>query len=369
MAPESTALEGTERVLVVRLGAVGDVIRTLPATHLLKSSFPRLHLAWIVEDLSSDLLEGNPEIDEVIRFPRRALKSDRAHPRRLAARLAALRSDLASRRFDLAIDFQGSFKSGVITLLSGARRRIGLGPGHARELSFLCTSEWVRPRSRWLNRVERNLLLAEAIGAAGDAIEVMIPENPEEAGRAREILREASPDGDPVVVLAPGTSSLQSHKRWPAAHFSLLAGLLRKSPGVRSLVAWGPGEESLAQAVVSASNGAARALPPVGLRLLASILRRSSLFVGADTGPMHLAWGVGCPVVAIFGTTDPRLNAPLGKAHAVLRGIGSPAAIEPEKVADSAGRILEREPFPRLLAARSILSRREIFPRSSGEAS
>jgi heptosyltransferase I len=367
MSPNPMPLLGTERVLVIRLGAVGDVIRALPATHLLKSTFPRLHLAWIVEDLSHDLLEKNPEIDEVIRFPRGELQSNLIRPRRLAARLAGLRADLAARRFDLAIDFQGSFKSGLVTRLSGAPRRIGFGPGHARELSFLCTNEWVRPGSRWLNRVERNLLLAEAVGAAGDEIRVVLPESPDEAGRAQQILRETSPGGDPVVVLAPGTSVRQRHKRWSYGNFSRLAGLLRRSLGAVPVVAWGPGEESLAQTVVSESSGAARALPAVGLRLLASILRRSALFVGADTGPMHLAWSVGCPVVAIFCTTDPRLNAPLGEAHIVLRGSGAAAAIQPEQVAESAGRILKREPFPRP-SAMPPLSRRMLFPRSSGSA-
>src|SRR5260221_14600407 len=137
MSPHPMPLEGTERVLVIRRGAVGDVVRALPATHLLKSTFPRLRLAWIVEDLSRDLLEKNPEIDEVIRFPRGELQGDLIHPWRLAASLAALRADLAARRFDLAIDFQGSFKSGLVTRLSGSRQRIVFMTGHSPAFSIL----------------------------------------------------------------------------------------------------------------------------------------------------------------------------------------------------------------------------------------
>jgi ADP-heptose:LPS heptosyltransferase len=85
------------------------------------------------------------------------------------------------------------------------------------------------------------------------------------------------------------------------------------------VVVWGPGEEELARSVIAISEGGAILAPATSLRLLAAMLRRASLFVGADTGPMHLAWAVGCPVVALFGPTDPRLNAPLGNGHRVLR--------------------------------------------------
>jgi ADP-heptose:LPS heptosyltransferase len=223
------------------------------------------------------------------------------------------------------------------------------------------TNEWVRPHGRRVNRVERNLLLAEAVGARGDAIDVILPERPGEGRAAEEMLLGLNPKGAPVVVLSPGTSLRQWSKRWPAEHFARLAALLAPSLGVVPLVAWGPGEEALARAVVSGSGGRAVAAPPTSLRLLAAILRRSALFVGADTGPMHLAWGVGCPVLALFGPTDPRLNAPLGSAHVVLRPGCSTSDITPEQALEAARRILGRTAAtgaPRLL--RSVL-----FPRAA----
>jgi lipopolysaccharide heptosyltransferase I len=333
-------LEDHDRVLLIRLGAVGDVLRTLPALHLIRTTFPSVHLAWIVEDLSRELLLDHPDIDEVLRFPRRELRAAAAHPVRAASVLAALARDLRARRFDVALDFQGSLKSGLLARLSGAPRRVGLSAGHARELSWLFTNDRVRPPARSLNRVERNLLIAEAVGARGDTIEMNLPERPEDGHAAVEALRALNPRGLPLVVLSPGTSRLQAHKRWPAEHYARLALRLASDDGVVVLVVWGPGEEEQARTIAAGSAGRAVVAPPTSLRLLAAILRRAVLFVGADTGPMHLAWSVGCTVLALFGPTDPRLNAPLGGRHVVLRSGNSTADITPDEALQAARRIL-----------------------------
>jgi ADP-heptose:LPS heptosyltransferase len=136
-------------------------------------------------------------------------------------------------------------------------------------------------------------------------------------------------------------SRRQAWKAWPAWHYSRLAGLLQRSSGVRPVVVWGPGEEDLARSIVQAAGHALVLAPPVGLRLLAALLRRATLFVGADTGPMHLAWVTGCRVVALFGPTDPRLNAPRGDGHQVLRSSdGSMASLRPETVHEAVIRAL-----------------------------
>jgi lipopolysaccharide heptosyltransferase I len=365
MSRRDHRLDERDRVLLIRLGAVGDVLRTLPALHLIRKTFPAVHLAWIVEDLSRELLDGHPEIDEVIRFPRREIRETARRPRALMARLIVLRRELRARRFTAAVDFQGSLKSGVLGLLSGAPRRIGFAPGHCREFSFLLTNEWVRPHGRRLNRVEKNCLLAEALGAAGDEIEVVLPERPEEGRQAESMVRSLNPGRAPLAVLSPGTSRRQAAKRWPPEYFGRLASLLAGSSGALPLVVFGPGEETLAREAVSASGGRAVLAPPTSLRLLAAVLRRSALFVGADTGPMHLAWAVGCPVVALFGPTDPALNAPLGPMHAVLREGRSTARINPDQAYEAARRLLP----PRSLAHASgapRLSRAALFAGASG---
>jgi lipopolysaccharide heptosyltransferase I len=368
MIDSAAPLSRADRLLLIRLGAVGDVLRTLPALHLIRRTFPSLHVAWLVEDLSRELLEGHPEIDEVIRFPRRELRAAAARPARIVALFRDVVRDLRARRFTVAADFQGSLKSGLLARLSGASRRIGLAPGHARELSFLFTNAWVRPASTTMNRVARNLLLAEALGAGGDEVEIVLPERPEEGREAEAILRELAPGPRPAIVLSPGTSRRQRRKRWPADHYARLAALLREGGEAACLVAWGPGEDETARRIVSASGGAARMLPATGLRLLAALLRRAALFVGADTGPMHLAWGVGCPVVALFGPTDPRLNGPLGQDHVVLRRGGHTASIAPEEVLAAARRVLDRPGRPAAPGAATRLSRAALFAPAAGPA-
>jgi lipopolysaccharide heptosyltransferase I len=336
-----------DRLLLIRLGAVGDVLRTLPALHLIRRTFPSIHLTWIVEELSRELLLDHPEIDQVITFPRRELRRTGLHPTHLPAILRRLARDLRREQFSVAVDLQGSFKSALVAILSAAPRRIGFAPGHCREMSFLLTNEWVRLPSPWLNRVERNLRLVEALGARGDEINLVLPEKPEEGREADAILADLAPGGEAVVLLSPGTSYRQRHKKWPPGHYARLAWLLKRSLGVVPVIAWGPGEQDLAGAIVDAARGSALLAPRVGLRLLAALLRRSALFIGADTGPMHIAWGVGCPVVALFGPTDPRLNAPLGRSHVVLREGPAMALIAPEVVLEVAERITRRtDPRP-----------------------
>src|SRR5439155_3198865 len=132
MSHRTRRLEDRDRVLLIRLGAVGDVLRTLPALHLLRATYPSVSVTWLVEDLSRDLLLDHPEIDEVLRFPRRELRHAAARPRLLASLLAGVTRDLRRRRFDVALDFQGSFKSGLLAFLSVAPRCVGLPPGLCR---------------------------------------------------------------------------------------------------------------------------------------------------------------------------------------------------------------------------------------------
>jgi len=344
-APRS--LSASDRLLIVRLGAVGDVLRAVPAVHAIRRAFPGIHLGWIVEDLSSPLLEGHPDIDRVLRFPRRELSAIE-RPWSASGHLLRLRDEIRSQRFTVVLDLQASFKSGLLAFLSGAGRRVGFSPVHCREMSFLFTNEWVRLSTRWLNRVERNLELAKAVGASAGDPQLPLPERPEEGEQAAALLGRLLPSGAPAVLMSPGSSRRQAYKKWPAEHYARFAALLTRAHGVRPIVVWGPGEEGLARSVVAASQGDALLAPPTGLRLLAALLRRSALFVGGDTGPMHLAWAVGCPVVALFGPTDPRLNAPLGQGHVVLRA--------------ARGRLDDLEPADVLAAAESALAARRATP-------
>lgn len=332
------------RVLVVRLGAVGDVIRALPALHRLRRTFPQAHLAWVVEDLAAPLLEGHPDLDEVIRLSRKDLRAAGRSPAQLWHTLSGVGGRLRAGRYDAAIDLQASLKSGLVTLLSGAPRRVGFAPGHCREMSFLFTNEWAGLSSPWLNRVDRNLEMAAQLGAGNGPVSAAFGETASEGLVADGILASLGLARGEAVILCPGASRRQSYKRWPATSWGRLAALLAGA-GRRPVVVWGPGEEGLAEEIERRSRDAVRRAPPTSLPVLAALLRRSALFIGADTGPMHLAWAVGCRVVALFGPTDPRLNAPYGTGHEVLLAPeGELQRLAPETVSAAALRALERTP-------------------------
>ena len=335
-------LRPADRILVVRLGAVGDVIRALPALHRLRRTFPQAHLAWVVEDLAAPLLEGHADLDEVVRLSRRDLRDASRSPARLLGALARVGERLRAGRYDAAIDLQASLKSGLVTLLSGAPRRIGFAPGHCREMSFIFTNEWAGLSSPWLNRVDRNLEMAAHLGAGDGEVAAALAETAAEGSAADGILASLGLARGDAVILCPGASRRQAFKRWPAPAWGRLGALLAAA-GRHPVVVWGPGEEGLAEEIQQRSRDAVRRAPPTSLPVLAALLRRSALFIGADTGPMHLSWAVGCKVVALFGPTDPRLNAPYGSGHEVVAAPeGELQRLSPETVAAAALRALER---------------------------
>jgi lipopolysaccharide heptosyltransferase I len=343
------SLRPADRVLIVRLGAVGDVLRSLPALRQLRAAFPAAHLAWIVEDLCAPLLEGHPDLDQVFMLARSELRRAAASPREMTRLLGRLREQFRTARYDVAVDLQSSFKSGMLTGLTGAARRVGYAPGFCREASFLFTTEWLPLSSPWLNRVEKHLEMASALGSRRlDPAPPPLPERAGDGEAAAAILAGALPQSEPSIVISPGVSRRQSFKMWPAGNYVRLVTLIRRTMSLRPLIVWGPGEEDLAGSIVRGAGGDALLAPRTSLRVLAALLRRSSAFVGADTGTMHLAWIVGCPVVALFGPTDPRLNAPWADGHVVLRA--------------ASARMEDLSPESALEALRGLLARRAHLP-------
>ncbi len=319
MSPTSqpTATEAPERILVVRLGAVGDVVRTLPAVGLLRQTWPQASIAWAVEEGAAPLLAGHPDIDRLLLLERRAITR--------AMRSASLRSFSLLRSFvssmkdfspQLSLDFQSSFKSGVVAWLSGAKRRVGFDRSCDREHSHLFANCQLRLRNPRVHRVLRAAELARAAGAADGDLVAKLALRKEELHEGRRHLRQLSPERTPVL-LAPFSSKRQAWKRYPLDRWGAIAlGLAKRGYGV--VVLGGPGEREEAQALCAEGGAHVRECCDLDLRQLGALISAAPLLVGGDTGPMHLAWAGGARVVAIYGPTDPVLNAPFGEGHALL---------------------------------------------------
>jgi heptosyltransferase-1 len=294
------------RALVVRLSSIGDVVHTLPALAALRRQ--GWEAGWIVEPPALPLLAESPFLDQVVTAPRaRAFSGGGA--------LAALRA-LRERRYDVALDFQGLWKSAGWARLSGAPRVVGYGRDGRREPpSALLVNERVSPPPGRRHVIDENLALLTPLGI--DAVglrEFPLPLSAEAVARVDDETRDLG--GGPFVLLNPGGG--WPSKLWPPERFGALArGLAAR--GLASLVTWGPGEEGLAERVASSSAGAARRCFPTTLLDYVELARRARLVIAADTGPLHLACAVGTPVVALFGPTDPARNGPFAPGDVVVR--------------------------------------------------
>jgi ADP-heptose:LPS heptosyltransferase len=292
------------RALLVRTSSIGDVVHTLPALAALHRH--GWEAGWLVEPPSRVLLEENPLLAQVVAAPsRRAFSWSRA--------LAAVR-ELRSHHYDAALDFQGLWKSAAWARLSGARRVVGWEKRARREpSSALLVGESVA-RTGGGHVIDKNLALLRPLGIEAVGLrEFPLPLSAEAVARVDAGLRGAAEE---LVVLNPGGG--WSSKLWPAERFGALAARLRAA-GLRPLVSFGPGEESLADRVVAASSGAAERSFPTTLLDYVELARRARLVVAADTGPLHLACAVGTPVVALFGPTDPARNGPFDPDDVVVR--------------------------------------------------
>lgn len=297
---------GSPRVLIVRLSAIGDCIQTLPLACAVRDKWPEAKITWVVEKVSAPLVEACEAVDRVIVVPKRFATSWRL--------LSRLRRALAGERFDFALDPQGLTKSGLVSWLSPARRRIGFARPASRELNPWLQTELVPNVAR--QRVERYLELLQPLGIEPSPVRFGIVLPAAAMAAAGEFVEQAELCAG-YAVLNPGAG--WDSKRWPTERFSGVARRLALR-GLPSVVVWAGERERLwAEEIVDGSNGAARLAPQTSLLELAALLQRARLFVGSDTGPMHLAAAMGTQCVALFGASKGDECGPYGRGHVVLQ--------------------------------------------------
>jgi heptosyltransferase-1 len=356
-----------ERILIVRLSSMGDIIHALPAAAMLRAAFPHATLGWLIEERWAELLCTLSCPRAGARSPQRPL-IDHLHPVSLKSwrrslfspqtweRVAASLSDLRAVRYDVAIDFQGAVRSAVLAGWSGAPTIYGAIQPRENAASMWYT----RPvLTRGTHVVRQACSLAEALISQAQTSENQV-------GHAFSIPTAQFPC-DPIAesavdlhlhelgiqafaMLNPGAG--WGAKQWPATRYGEVAKALAQE-GLKTIVNFGPGEESLARAAEASSAGAAVALS-FSISELVALTRRARLFIGGDTGPMHLAAALGIPVVALFGPTDPERNGPFGTRSIILRNPASRTslshknesdpgllAIPPAEVASAARQLVE----------------------------
>jgi lipopolysaccharide heptosyltransferase I len=321
------------RILIVRLSALGDVIHALPAAASLRRLLPDARIDWAVEERAVSLLAGREEIDQVVVLPRKELRALKRRPRAWIGRAAAFVREMRDAHYDVALDLQGNLKSGLVTRLSGARLRFGMARGVAREANHLFTARRAAPPREARHRVERNLaMVAALLGREAPWVAPAWPHVPEAAAEAERRMGRAGIRPRGFAALHPGTSEFGAFKRWPAERFAELARRLC-GEGRDVVLTCAPAEVPRAEAIRARAGNGVAVLSTPSLPVLAEVIRRASLFVSADTGPLHLAALAGTPLVGLFGPKAPAVYGPYG-----LRPDGTPGLLSVVTRADVACR-------------------------------
>jgi len=315
---------GLERILIIRLSAVGDVVRTLPVANALRERFPTAHIAWVVEEKARDVLAHQPEIDEIIVFQRNRWKKGILNPLSFLRTIGEVNrfvKGLRDKHYDITFDFHGILKSGLISYLSGARERVGFDRGYCKEWNHIFNNRRVSPQADRISRYEKNFALLDPLGVDRGGREVHFHVSQEDVDYVDQFFRSRYPGmSGPLVAIYPGTSSKTTYKRWASAKYSELADRLIEELNVSVLFIWGPGEKAMVDEVRVRMRRDSMVAPQTSLNQLAEIFRRCSIYIGNDTGPMHIASLVKTPVVGIYGPTDPIVNAPYGEtSHIIVR--------------------------------------------------
>jgi heptosyltransferase I len=302
------------RILLVKLGAIGDVVHTLPALAALRRALPSAYIAWAVErGGAAKLLAGNPCLDDVIEFDMRGWRKTLWRPATWRAVYQTVER-MHKSGFDVALDFQGLLKSAYVAKYSRATRRIGFATAALREpASAALLHEQVEVDDRD-HVIKKNLRLMEYLGCdVSGAYEFPLALAPGDEAFAEQ---QAARFANGFAILNPGGG--WPTKLWGAESFAALADRLWRVYDIRSLVTYGPGEEALAQAVVEYSQTNAAIKLDTTLKQFFALAQQARLFVGGDTGPMHLAAAAGAPLVALFGPTSSRRNGPFAPDDVVI---------------------------------------------------
>jgi lipopolysaccharide heptosyltransferase I len=316
------------RILILKLSSIGDVVHTLPAAASLRHALPEAFITWVVERRASELLKDSSVINQLIEVDTRAWRREPFS----ATTLEEIRSALSlirgsdggsARRTDIAIDFQGLLKSGLVALASGAMLRVGFETADLREKAsriFLNRQVATAVRS---HVIEKNLALAHAVigDVAGEQIAISETNRPYEfpiavSAADEQYLEETIIDPTSrFAIINPGGG--WPTKLWPAGAYGELADWLWEKRGLNSFVTYGPGEEGLAAEVAKSSRTGAASPFACTIKQFVALTRRAELFVGSDTGPLHIAAACGTAIVGLYGPTSPNRNGPFRRVDVI----------------------------------------------------
>lgn len=312
-------------MLIVRIGAMGDVLHAMPAVAAMRQRHPDWFIGWAIDPCWMELLQSGPAslrgpamplVDRCYAVPTREWK-ERPFSMETLSSIRAVRRELRGERFDLCVDMQGSIRSSMIGWMAAADEFAGYADPRERP------ARWMYGKRIKVNTehvVEQGCeLLGAAIEEPLTPAKIELPIDSAAEIWRDELLSRIAPGNTKFAVIAP--SAGWGAKQWPAERYGAVAAELARS-GYTPLVNAVFAGDLLANAVVDASGGTA-VVVPCSVGQLIALVRRASLVIAGDTGPLHLAAALERPVVALFGPTDPARNGPYGTPSRVLRHASS----------------------------------------------
>jgi len=315
------------KILILRLSAVGDVLRTLPAVMALREYFPSSNIAWVVEEPSKTLLESQPEIDQVILLPRKRWTEGMKSIEKVWKTFREMGQfilELRRQKFDFVLDFHGIIKSGMISFLSGSPKRIGYDRKSSKEGNFLLSNIKVKLPREKISRYQRNFALLKGVGLEVKDFDARlhIPQMDKEHVESF-FVRLNPPLRRPSIAIHAGANPKALFKRWMPGHYAQLADRLIRELDATVIFTWGPGELESVEAIRKEMREQSVLAPETeSLTQLGELFKRCDLYLGGDTGPMHIASLMGTPVLVIYGPTDPVFHEPLGRHKKVIKDVG-----------------------------------------------
>ena len=314
-------IDGSPRILIVRLSAIGDCLHAVPVLVALREKNPQACIGWAIEEAAHALLEGHPLVDRFHIFPRRAFKRRTGTLVERLGRLDAFRREVREARYDVALDLQGLTKSGLVAWWSGAARRVGFAGKESREINRFFVTTRIQPPDEAVHVVEKNLSLLRPLDIAPPrSPRWVLPDYSKEREELEPFLSQNNlgPGSEckAFVLINPGATWVT--KRWSAELFGQVARRLVREHDVAVVATWADDEEKrAAETIVNGAGKSAWIAPSTNLRQLAALTSQARLFVGNDSGPLHLAVALGVPCVSVFGASDPLRNGPYGAMHRI----------------------------------------------------
>ncbi len=299
------------KILIVKLSSIGDVVHTLPSLYALRSAYPMAEIDWLVEEEAKGIIKGNPMINNLVVVKKRGFLKDPGRTWRVAKGLKA-------RGYDMVIDFQGLFKSGIWVYLSGARRRIGFDKG--REFSHIFLNDKLDPYDPDKHAVDRYLQLARYAGGKVEEVRFPFKFSEDEKESVLGLLKEGNMvKNESFIILSP--SARWETKLWGVEKFAELAEEINKRFGFKVVLVGSEADRGLLHEIASTANSVINLGGRTTLKELAFLMKLSLLVISVDSGPMHIASAVGTPVVAIFGPTAPWRTGPYGNNNIIFRRV------------------------------------------------